>query len=62
LKSALEGLHAFRPSGLQAFLLIRHLFEGRFAALWATHPPMAKRIEALKQMAYQQEGLKAFEG
>ncbi|HEY6357578.1 MAG TPA: M48 family metallopeptidase [Vicinamibacterales bacterium] len=27
------------------------------AGLWATHPPMAKRIEALKQMAYQ-AGLK----
>jgi heat shock protein HtpX len=24
------------------------------ANLWATHPPMAKRIEALRQMAYQQ--------
>jgi heat shock protein HtpX len=27
------------------------------SALWATHPPMAKRIDALKQMAYQ-AGLK----
>jgi heat shock protein HtpX len=30
--------------------------EGRFAGLWATHPPMALRIEALKQMAYQAGG------
>jgi len=27
--------------------------EGRWADLWATHPPMAKRIAALKAMAYQ---------
>ena len=27
--------------------------EGRFADLFATHPPMAKRIEALKRMAYE---------
>jgi len=27
--------------------------EGRFADLFATHPPMAKRIEALKKMAYE---------
>jgi heat shock protein HtpX len=27
--------------------------ESRLAGLWATHPPMAKRIDALKQMAYQ---------
>ena len=27
--------------------------EGRWANLWATHPPMAKRIEALRAMAYQ---------
>jgi heat shock protein HtpX len=27
--------------------------EGRWANLWATHPPMAKRIEALDAMAYQ---------
>jgi heat shock protein HtpX len=27
--------------------------EGRLSNLWATHPPMAKRIEALKAMAYQ---------
>jgi heat shock protein HtpX len=26
--------------------------EGRWADLWATHPPMAKRIALLKQMAY----------
>jgi heat shock protein HtpX len=26
--------------------------EGRWANLWATHPPMAKRIALLKQMAY----------
>jgi heat shock protein HtpX len=26
--------------------------EGRWADLWATHPPMAKRIARLKQMAY----------
>jgi heat shock protein HtpX len=26
--------------------------EGRLAGLWATHPPMAKRIAALKAMAY----------
>jgi heat shock protein HtpX len=28
--------------------------ESRFAGLWATHPPMEKRIDALKQMAYRQ--------
>ena len=28
--------------------------EGAFAHLMATHPPMAKRIEALKKMAYLQ--------
>ena len=33
--------------------------ESRLAGLWATHPPMEKRIDALKQMAYQGEGLKA---
>ena len=27
--------------------------EGRWANLWATHPPMARRIEALDAMAYQ---------
>ena len=27
--------------------------EGGWANLWATHPPMAKRIAALKEMAYQ---------
>ena len=27
--------------------------EGAFANLMATHPPMAKRIEALKKMAYE---------
>ncbi len=27
--------------------------EGRFADLFATHPPMAKRIEKLKMMAYE---------
>jgi len=27
--------------------------DGRWADLWATHPPMAKRIAALKAMAYQ---------
>lgn len=27
--------------------------EGGMASLWATHPPMAKRIAALRQMAYQ---------
>jgi heat shock protein HtpX len=27
--------------------------DSRMADLWATHPPMAKRIAALKQMAYQ---------
>ena len=27
--------------------------EGRWADLWATHPPMAKRIAALRAMAYQ---------
>jgi heat shock protein HtpX len=27
--------------------------EGRWADLWATHPPMARRIAALKTMAYQ---------
>ncbi len=27
--------------------------EGRFADLFATHPPMRKRIEALKKMAYE---------
>jgi len=27
--------------------------EGRWADLWATHPPMAKRIAALKTMAYE---------
>jgi len=27
--------------------------EGRWANLWATHPPMSKRIAALKAMAYQ---------
>jgi heat shock protein HtpX len=30
--------------------------EGRWADLWATHPPMAKRIEALKKMAYERVG------
>lgn len=29
------------------------LREGFWADLWATHPPMAKRIAALRQMAYQ---------
>lgn len=29
------------------------LKEGAWADLWATHPPMANRIELLKQMAYQ---------
>jgi heat shock protein HtpX len=33
--------------------------ESRLSGLWATHPPMEKRIDALKQMAYQQGGLKA---
>jgi heat shock protein HtpX len=28
--------------------------ESRLAGLWATHPPMDKRIAALRQMAYQQ--------
>lgn len=28
--------------------------EGGWANLWATHPPMARRISALKEMAYQQ--------
>lgn len=28
--------------------------ESRLSGLWATHPPMEKRIDALKQMAYQQ--------
>jgi heat shock protein HtpX len=27
--------------------------DGGWANLWATHPPMAKRIEALKGMAFQ---------
>ena len=27
--------------------------EGTWANLWATHPPMSKRIAALKAMAYQ---------
>lgn len=27
--------------------------EGRWANLWATHPPMVKRIEALRMMAYE---------
>ena len=26
--------------------------DGRWADLWATHPPMAKRIDALRAMAY----------
>jgi heat shock protein HtpX len=30
--------------------------EGRWADLWATHPPMAKRIAALRTMAYQGTG------
>ncbi len=30
-----------------------------WANLWATHPPMAKRIEALNAMAFQSPGLKA---
>jgi heat shock protein HtpX len=28
--------------------------EGRWADLWATHPPMAKRIAALRKMAYEE--------
>jgi len=27
--------------------------EGRWADLWATHPPMKKRIDALRRMAYE---------
>jgi heat shock protein HtpX len=29
--------------------------DGRWADLWATHPPMAKRIAALRAMAYQRD-------